>query len=149
MIIVERNDPRHPGAMALLEQSHALMQSLFPPEENFFLDFDALAAHDIHFFTAREGDTIVGTGALKNCHDYGEIKSMFVADEARGKGVGDALLRQIEDQAREEKLDRIKLETGDALVAALKLYARNGYTTCDAFGPYATATRSIFMEKAL
>ncbi len=149
MIIVERNDPRHPGAVALLEQSHALMRSLFPPEENFFLDFDALAAPDIHFFTAREGDTVVGTGALKISDGYGEIKSMFVAEDARGKGVGDALLRQIEDQAREEKLGSVKLETGDALVAALRLYARNGYRTCDAFGPYVTATRSIFMEKTL
>lgn len=149
MIIVERNDPRHPGAVALLEQSHALMRSLFPPEENFFLDFDALAAPNIHFFTAREGDEIIGTGALKTADDYGEIKSMFVVEEARGKGVADAILRQIEDQAREENLPILRLETGDALAAALKLYVRNGYKTCDAFGPYMTATRSIFMEKML
>jgi len=90
MIIVERNNPHHPGAKALLEQSHALMRSLFPPEENFFLDFDALVAPDIHFFTARDGDEVVGTGALKICGSYGEIKSMFIAEEARGKGVADA-----------------------------------------------------------
>lgn len=149
MIIVERNDPLHPGAKTLLEQSHSLMRSLFPPEENFFLDFDALTAPDIYFFTAREGDEIVGTGALKTCEGYGEIKSMFVAEDARGKGVADAILRQIEDQAREENLPVLKLETGDALVAALRLYVRNGFTTCEAFGAYMTATRSVFMEKTL
>lgn len=149
MIIVERNSPHHPGATGLLEQSHALMRSLFPPEENFFLNIDELAVPDVHFFTAREGDTIIGTGALKICDGYGEIKSMFVAEEARGKGVADAILRQIEDQARAEKLPVIRLETGDALVAALKLYVRNGYKTCEAFGQYMTATRSVFMEKTL
>lgn len=149
MIIVEKNSPKHPDAVALLEQSHALMRSLFPPEENFFLDFDALVAPDIHFFTAREGNSIVGTGALKTCDGYGEIKSMFVAEDARGKGVADAILRQIEDQAREENLPILKLETGDALVAALKLYVRNGYKTCGAFGQYMNATRSVFMEKTL
>ncbi len=149
MIIVEKSTPDHPGAKALLEQSHALMRSLFPPEENFFLDFAALAAPDIHFFTAREGDVIVGTGALKTYDGYGEIKSMFVAEDARGKGVADAILRQIEDQARAENLPILRLETGDALVAALKLYVRNGYKTCEAFGPYLTATRSLFMEKTL
>ena len=35
MIIVARTDPRHPQATALLKQSHALMESLFPPEDNF------------------------------------------------------------------------------------------------------------------
>ncbi len=149
MIIVERGSPHHPGATALLEQSHALMRSLFPPEENFFLDINALAASDIHFFMAREGDSIIGTGALKTCEGYGEIKSMFVAEEARGKGVADAILRQIEDQARAENLPVIRLETGDALVAALKLYVRNGYKTCAAFGQYLDATRSVFMEKQL
>ena len=149
MIIVERNSPHHPGATALLEQSHALMRSLFPPEENFFLNIDELAVPEVHFFTAREGDTIISTGALKICDGYGEIKSMFVAEEARGKGVADAILRQIEDQARAEKLPVIRLETGDALVAALKLYVRNGYKTCEAFGQYMTATRSVFMEKTL
>ncbi len=149
MIIVERNSPHHPGATALLEQSHALMRSLFPPEENFFLNFDELAVPEVHFFTAREGESIIGTGALKIFDDYGEIKSMFVAEEARGKGVADAILRQIEDQAREEQLPVIRLETGDALVAALKLYVRNGYKTCEAFGQYMDATRSVFMEKPL
>ncbi|MEL6681565.1 MAG: GNAT family N-acetyltransferase [Pseudomonadota bacterium] len=149
MINVEPNTPRHPGAAALLEQSHALMRSLFPPEENFFLDFDALEGPDIRFFTARTGDDIVGTGALKSCEGYGEIKSMFVAEDARGQGVADQILAKIEDEARMQGLPVLKLETGDALVAALKLYVRNGYKTCAAFGPYMNATRSVFMEKRL
>ncbi len=149
MIVVERNSPHHPGATVLLEQSHALMRSLFPPEDSFFLNIDELALPDVHFFTAREDDAILGTGALKTYDGYGEIKSMFVAEEARGKGVADAILRQIEDQARAENLPVIRLETGDALVAALKLYVRNGYKTCAAFGQYLDATRSVFMEKQL
>ena len=102
MIIVEQADPHHPQATALLQQSHALMQSLFPPEDNFYLDIDDLVAPNIRFFTARDGTQIVGTGALMVKADYGEVKSMFVSGAARGKGVAAALLRQIEDTAREE-----------------------------------------------
>ena len=36
-LTVEPGDPRDPAASALLAQSHALMRSLFPPEDNFFL----------------------------------------------------------------------------------------------------------------
>ena len=149
MIIVERTDPHHPQATALLRQSHALMQSLFSAEDNHYLEIDDLVADDIYFFTARISDQIVGTGALKVRPGYGEIKSMFVDETARGKGVADAILRQIDDQAREAGLPMLKLETGNLLHAAHKLYARHGFTTCGVFGDYVEAKSSIFMEKQL
>jgi putative acetyltransferase len=149
MIIVEPTDPHHPQATALLQQSHALMQSLFAPEDNFYLEISDLVSPDIHFFTARVSDQICGTGALAIKDGYGEIKSMFVADTARGKGVADAILRQIEDQAREVGLTQLKLETGDVLHAAHRLYRRHGFTDCDVFGDYANGKSSLFMEKAL
>ena len=74
---------------------------------------------------------------------------MFVDENARGKGIADAILRQIEDQARELKLPMLKLETGNVLYAAQKLYKRHGFTDCGAFGDYSAAHSSIFMEKAL
>ena len=149
MIIIERTDPHHPQATALLKQSHALRTALFPPEDNFFLEIDDLVAADIHFFTGRVGDQILGTGALKTYADYGEVKSMFVAEHARGTGIADAILRQIIDQAKNAKLPLLKLETGNLLHAAHKLYARHGFISCGPFGGYAAAKSSIFMEKAL
>ena len=125
------------------------MQRLFPPEDNFYLSIDALCADDIRFFTARENGIVLGTGALAIKDGYGEIKSMFVSEGARGRGVGDALLRQIEDQAKTDFLRVLKLETGNVLYAAHRLYARHGYITCSAFGDYTTAASSIFMEKTL
>ncbi len=149
MIVIARTDPHHPQATALLKQSHALMESLFPPEDNFYLDIDDLVSDSIHFFTARIGDTVCGTGALAIKDGYGEVKSMFVAEHARGQGVADAILRQIEDQARAEGLPELKLETGNVLHAAHKLYRRHGFTDCGPFGDYAEAKSSIFMTKAL
>ncbi|MFN2306649.1 MAG: GNAT family N-acetyltransferase [Paracoccaceae bacterium] len=149
MIVVEPSDPRRPQAAELLRRSHALMEKLFPPEDNFFLDIEGLAAPDIRFFAAREGETLVGTAALAIKNGFGEVKSMFVTDEARGKGVGAALMRQIEDQARAEGLSVLKLETGDTLIAAQKLYSRHGFVFCDPFPPYQDAKTSRFMEKTL
>ena len=149
MIIVDLTDPHDPQATALLHQSHALMQELFPPEENYYLSIDDLCANDIHFYTARTGDNILGTGALRVCDGYGEIKSMFVDTTARGKGIADAILRQIEDQARALRLPMLKLETGNILHAAQKMYARHGFTLCGPFGDYPAVKSSVFMEKTL
>ena len=149
MIIVARTDPHHPQATALLRQSHALMASLFPPEDNFYLNIDDLVAPDIYFFTARIGADIRGTGALAVKSGYGEVKSMFVAEDARGMGVADAILRQIEDQARENGLPMLKLETGNVLHAAHALYRRHGFVDCGVFGDYGAGKSSLFMEKKL
>ena len=149
MIIVARTDPHDPQATALLKQSHALMQSLFPPEDNFYLEIDDLCADHIHFFAAREGDTVLGTGAVAIKDGYAEIKSMFVAESARGKGVAAAIMRQLEDIARAAKITTLKLETGNVLHAAHRLYERHGFTRCGVFGDYTNAPSSIFMEKAL
>ncbi len=149
MIIVAKASPKDPEASVLLRASHALMQSLFPPEDNFFLDIDELCTDDIRFFAARIDGTIVGTGALALKDEYGEVKSMFVDEAARGKGVADAILRQIEDEARAHDLPVLRLETGNVLHAAHRLYARHGYVTRGPFGAYHAAPSSIFMEKAL
>jgi putative acetyltransferase len=149
MIVVSVTDPHDAQASALLRQSHALMQELFPPEENFYLSIDDLVADEIHFYTGRIGDRIMGTGALRVYDTYGEIKSMFVDPAARGKGVADAILRQIEDQARILHLPMLKLETGKILHAAQKLYARHGFTPCGPFGDYPAIASSVFMEKRL
>ncbi len=149
MLVIEPADPRAPGPRALLETSHALMRSLYPPEDNFALDIDALHAPDIFFFAARQGGATLGTAALAVREGYGEIKSMFTAPEARGKGVAAALLRQLEDQARALDLPVLRLETGEELAEALRLYRRHGFTRCGIFGAYHPNPFSIFMEKHL
>lgn len=147
MLIVETAIPTDPGPRALLEQSHAMMRALF--EVNYFLSLDELAAPDVHFVTARQGGEVLGTGALKRMDGYGEVKSMFTGEAARGRGVGAAILRALEDQACAEGIAVLKLETGEELAAAIRLYERHGFTRCGPFGDYGHNGVSVYMEKPL
>lgn len=148
-ILISPDDPHDPQATALLQASHALMQDLFSPEDNHFLSIDDLCSAEIRFFTAREGDTMLGCAALANKRDYGEVKSMFVSPDARGKGVAALLLDQVEADARHQGLSNLRLETGDKLEDAHRLYYRHGFTLCDPFGAYEASESSVFMEKSL
>lgn len=148
-LIITPGDPREAGAAALLGRSHDLMRGLFPPEENFFLDVGALCGGDIRFFVAMRGGETLGIGALALRDGYGEVKSMFVAQAARGQGVAGAMLDRIEAEARANGLPCLRLETGNRLTAALRLYARHGFARCRAFGDYPDAASSVFMEKPL
>lgn len=148
-IAIRRADPREPGATRLLEASHALMRALFPAETNHFLSIDALAGPDIRFFVAESGAETRGCGALALRDGYGELKSMFVAEEARGTGTGALILARLEAEARAAGLAAMMLETGDSLTAAHRLYQRAGFTFRGPFGDYQAAPESLFMEKAL
>lgn len=146
---IRPGDPREPGALACLQASHALMESLFPPEDNHYLSVDALRVPGISFFVAEDGTRILGTVALADKGAYGEVKSMFVAPEARGRGVARALLAHIEGVARRKGLAMLRLETGNLLEAAITLYTAQGFAPCGAFGEYAVNGTSVFMEKSL
>ena len=149
MIRVTPGDPRHPEAVRLLQASHALMQSSFPAESNHYLSIDDLCRSDIRFFHGLVGGTILGTGAIKLFADYAEVKSMFTAEAARGQGLAGAILGALIDAARAEGKSWVRLETGNILYAAQRLYARHGFVERGPFGDYPNDPNSLFMEKAL
>lgn len=153
MIIVELGNPLDPQPSALLAEAQALQASLYAPEHCHALPTNALTAPDVRFFIAREGAVVMGVGGFKICSDetggYGEVKSMFTAPNGRGKGIAAAIMRAIEDMAKSEGLTALKLETGDELEAAVRLYERFGFARSTAFGSYEDNGVSVFMQKAL
>jgi putative acetyltransferase len=116
------------------------------------LDLDGLRAPEITFWSAWEGDTVVGVGALKRLSaDHGEVKSMHTAEAARGRGVGTALLRQIMATAQASGMRRLSLETGAwaYFAPARALYARHGFVGCGPFEGYREDPNSVFMTREL
>ena len=82
----------------------------------------------------------IGCGALK-LHGDGtaEIKRMWVADSARGLGIGRRLLTELEAHAAERGAGTLRLETNRALVEAIGLYRSSGYVEVPAFNAEAYA----------
>ena len=146
-VTVRRGDPRSAEGRGLLGASHALLASLYPAEDNHYLSVDELAVPHVAFWVAEDGGEALGCVALARMDGYGEVKSLFVAPEARGRGVGAALLAALGDHARVEGIAVLRLETGDTLDAAHRLYARAGFAPCGPFGDYAPGPHSVFMER--
>jgi DNA-binding MarR family transcriptional regulator/GNAT superfamily N-acetyltransferase len=92
------------------------------------------------FVVARVGDCAVGCGALKRkSKTIGEIKRMWTAPSARGRGVARKVLQTLEGIAREFGLKRLRLETNRTLTEAQALYRQEGYQEVAPFNdePYA------------
>lgn len=78
-----------------------------------------------------------------------EIKRMYVADQARGRGFAQALLVALEDEARAAGADWMVLETGQPQVAAVGLYRAGGYGAIAPYGFYADQPSVISLGKRL
>ena len=80
------------------------------------------------FLIAYVDGEAVGCGGFKRLDTRtAEIKRMFVAPEARGRGLGRRILQQLESGARTAGYDTIRLDTGDRLPVAIGLYRSAGY----------------------
>jgi GNAT superfamily N-acetyltransferase len=87
-------------------------------------------------------------GGVKRLDDrHCELKRMYVAPEARGGGVGRALLRALEDAARELGYSVARLDTGPRQPGAQHLYESDGYSPIPNFNGNPVA--SFFGEKPL
>ena len=89
----------------------------------------------------------VGCGAVK--HHPGEvsdIKRMWIAESARGLGLGRRLLDHLEGLAREHGSQEARLETGDVLGEAIALYRSAGYAEVAPFNDEPFADRWFAKE---
>lgn len=88
------------------------------------------------FLVAYADGEPVGCGAWRRHGDAAELKRMFTAPAARGRGVARRVLRAVEDSAREHGLRRIILECGWLQPEAIALYKSSGYEAIENFGYY-------------
>ena len=137
---------------ALIARHLAGMRVNTPPESVHALEIDGLRAPEVTFWSAWVADEIAGCGALKRLDaDRGELKSMRVADEFLGRGVGRALLNHLIGEARAKGMTSLWLETGssEAFIPALRLYESAGFVRCGPFEGYRDDPFSVFMTRSL
>lgn len=144
-----RADPLMPEIRDLVAELDAFLFSLYPDGPDYLTPVEELAGTGAGFFLAREGDRALGCVALRPSPGYGEVKRMYVRPEARGRHLGLRLLRAVEQEALRLELPCLKLETGEPQTAAVRLYEREGFVRCGAFGDYPSCGGSLFMEKSL
>ncbi|WP_341719515.1 GNAT family N-acetyltransferase [Micromonospora sp. FIMYZ51] len=104
------------------------------------------------FLVARLDGEPVGCGGWRSHGadgDTAELKRMYTAPQARGRGVARAVLAAIERSAREHGRKRIILECGDRQPEAIAMYTAAGYQRIPNFGFYADAPGCLSFARPL
>jgi putative acetyltransferase len=152
MLRIELDDLSRPPVIALLAEHFRNMNELSPPDQVFAFDASRLKAPDVSFWTAWDGELLLGCAALKELSStQGEIKSMRTPSTRRRTGAGRALLNHTIDIAGSRGYQVLYLETGrhPAFVPAQTLYGSVGFRRCGPFGAYRENGNSVFMSLSL
>jgi putative acetyltransferase len=151
-LIIAVADPNAADVRALLERHLAFAREVTPPEHVHALDTGAWSDPDLTLFGARRDASLVGVGAIRRLDAaHAELKSMHTRAEARGQGVGRAMLDHLLRVAESSGYRRVSLETGtaDAFTAARSLYLRAGFRPCAPFGQYTVNPHSVCLTLTL
>jgi GNAT superfamily N-acetyltransferase len=108
------------------EVSPAAPEGLSPPHGGFVV-------------LTEEGRPLAGGGVRRLDERTCEFKRMYVVPDARGRGVGRALLTALESLARDLGYGVVRLDTGPKQASARQLYERAGYASVPDYNgnPYA------------
>jgi DNA-binding MarR family transcriptional regulator/GNAT superfamily N-acetyltransferase len=138
LVEIREVDPASPDAKQCLRSYYAEL------ERRSGTSFDPLTGstaqpHEIRpphglFLVAYLRGAAVGCGALKHFPGgASDLKRMWVAEPARGLGIGRRLLVELEARAAEHGATVVRLETNRTLVEAIALYESAGYVEVPPF----------------
>lgn len=152
ILIIAVEDPGAADVRAVLGRHLEFACEVTPPEHVHALDTQAWSDPDLTLFGARRDGSLMGVGAIRRLDDsHAELKSMHTRQEARGQGVGQAILNHLLRVAGARGYHRVSLETGtsEAFAAARSLYLKAGFRPCTPFGAYTVNPHSVCMTLAL
>jgi ribosomal protein S18 acetylase RimI-like enzyme len=151
MIEVRRVRGDHPAARRLVAAMEAWVTENFgpaTPDRTSTVAADEMAPPDGVFVVLYEdGEAVAGGGVRRLGEDVGEIKRMFVAPSARGRGFGRRVLDELEAAAAELGYRRLRLDTALSMTTAMALYRSAGYRDIADYNGNAYA--SFWGEKVL
>ena len=82
---------------------------------------------DTSFFVFLENEKILGYAGLQIVFDEGYVTNIAVTKEARGRGIGKALIETLVNFSKEKSLAFISLEVRESNIPAISLYKKFGF----------------------
>lgn len=146
------DDLTGPEIEAFLNGHLSEMRAISPPGSTHALELKSLRRPGVTFWSAREGDAVLGCGAIKEIDlEHAEIKSMRTDPCHKNRGIASLLLAHIISESKLMGYTRLSLETGSAdfFEPSRKLYLKHGFDYCDPFAEYRKDPSSVFMTRQL
>ena len=133
-------DPSHPDGQRCIDAYFAELDRRSDSDTGFARDASLVVEPDEMrppagaLLVAYLRGNAVGCGAVKHPGgEFGEIKRLWVAGEARGLGIGSRLLADLEARAAANGARAVRLDTNRNLTEAIAMYRNSGYAEVEPF----------------
>jgi DNA-binding MarR family transcriptional regulator/GNAT superfamily N-acetyltransferase len=134
--------PHRPGDMGWITQRHG---ALYAQEYGWDIQFEALVAEIVAKFirtfnprreccwiAEKDGENVGSVVLVDEAETSAKLRLLLVEPEARGLGIGARLVRECLRFARQAGYQTVRLWTNSVLVAARRIYEREGFRLIEA-----------------
>jgi len=144
-----RTDSSNTDFQNLVKSLDATLAEHNGEDDDFFAQFNTIDTIK-NCVVAYIDDIPAACGAFKPfSEDTVEIKRMFTNPEFRKKGLGSAIVKELENWAAELNFKKAVLETSLDLKSAISVYEKSGFYRIPNYGQYVGIEQSVCYEKEL
>jgi GNAT superfamily N-acetyltransferase len=149
MVALKRTDSNDKDFHSLVELLNKDLLDRYGELQVFYNQFNKID-NIPHVVIAYLDEVPVGCGCFKKFDDRSaELKRMYAREDARGKGVGTAVLTELEKWAAELGYSAMVLEHGNKQPEASRLYQKQGYKVIPNYGQYIGMEETSICRKKL
>lgn len=143
-----KTDADSPDARMLLGELNDTLMSILGHNGTAHIRLDDFRREKAFFLVGYDGETPVCCAGVRRFDgDTGEVQRVYARNKHAGAGA--ALMRAVEERARELGYVRLILECREGNAHAIGFYLRNGYTLREKYPPYDSEADAVCFEKKL
>ena len=149
IIKVVKTTSENPDFISLIKTFDTFLWERYPELKNDYWG-NNLIEFNPNVVVVYLNEKAVGCGCFKKYNtNTVELKRMFVSQEARGLGLAQRIIKELEDEARTQGFETMILETLYKQIEAISLYQKVGFEIVENYEPYVGLANSVCMSKSI
>lgn len=148
-IEVVKTTSENPDFVTLIKTFDTFLWERYPELKKDYWGNNLIEFNDNVVLIYLEGKP-VASGCFKKYNDNTvELKRMFVLPEARGLGLAQQVIKELEIEAKKQGFETMILETLYKQIEAIGLYQKVGFEIVENYSPYVGLKNSVCMRKSI
>lgn len=149
MIKVLKTTSENPDFIFLIKTFDAYLWERYPELKKDYWG-NNIIEFNTNVFIIYLDEKAVACGCFKKYNKESvELKRMFVLPEARGFGLAQLVLKELEAEAKNQGFKVLILETLYKQIEAINLYQKTGFRIVENYEPYIGLSNSVCMSKSI
>lgn len=149
VIEVVKTTSDNPDFISLIKIFDAFLWERYPELKKDYWGNNLIEFNDNVVLIYVDGKAVASGCFKKYNKNTVELKRMFVSPEARGLGLAQLVIKELEKEAKNQDFQIMILETLYKQIEAISLYQKMGFEIVDNYEPYVGLKNSVCMRKSI